>query len=163
MSFHTRIALGTIAAASVLVLSGCGTTTNVAATFDDHVVTEAEVSAAVTEINEAFSPQRPFTGQQALTSLIRAPYFLEYARTHGFPQTESAARAIIPIHDPSPSTVRILQAEAVISHLDQAATIELTEFFKDLEVEVNPKYGAYDGAAAGIGPANPDWLEPAGR
>lgn len=138
--------------------SGCGNA-DVAATFDGHTVTEGEVDAAVKEINEAFQPQQPYTADNALSALIRAPYLIDYAIKQGKPQTESAARAAISIHDPSESTVRIVQSTAVIDGLTDTDRIALTKTFNDLKVDVNPKYGAYDPAQAAVGPSTPSWLE----
>lgn len=118
-----------------------------------------EVDAAVKEINEAFQPQQPYTADNALSALIRAPYLIDYAIKQGKPQTESAARAAISIHDPSESTVRIVQSTAVIDGLTDTDRIALTKTFNDLKVDVNPKYGAYDPAQAAVGPSTPSWLE----
>lgn len=134
--------MASVALLGALTLSACGDT-NVAAKFDGHVVTEQEVASVVSDINEAFQPAKPYTPQQALGALVRAPYLIDYAAEHGFPQTASMARTQIPLMDPSDATVRVLQSTAAIDHLTQADQIALTKVFGDLEVDVNPKYGAY--------------------
>ena len=153
-----RVAIASAALSGTLLVYGCGNA-DVAATFDGHTVTEGEVDAAVKEINEAFQPQQPYTADNALSALIRAPYLIDYAIKQGKPQTESAARAAISIHDPSESTVRIVQSTAVIDGLTDTDRIALTKTFNDLKVDVNPKYGAYDPAQAAVGPSTPSWLE----
>lgn len=153
-----RAALAAVAVSGALALAGCGDT-NVAAKFDGHVVTESEVAQVVADVNEAYQPQAPFTAQQALASLIRAPYLIDYAEQHGFPQTASMARTQIPLQDPSDATVRVLQSTAAIDHLSQADQLALTKVFNDLEVEVNPKYGSYDATQATIAGVTPAWLE----
>jgi hypothetical protein len=67
-----RVAIASAALSGTLLVSGCGNA-DVAATFDGHTVTEGEVDAAVKEINEAFQPQQPYTADNALSALIRAP------------------------------------------------------------------------------------------
>ena len=91
-----------IASAALSGTSWCPAAANadVAATFDGHTVTEGRSMQRSKEINEAFQPQQPYTADNALSALIRAPHLIDYAIKQGKPQTESAARAAISIHDP---------------------------------------------------------------
>lgn len=158
MSLRARATTAALLAGGALVLTGCGST-NVAARFDGHLVTEQDVRRAVEDVNKAYKPQQPYTAQQALSALIRAPYLIDYASEHGLPQTESMARADIPLNDPAPSTVRILQSTAAIEHLTEQDKIALSKTFQGLKVTVNPKYGAYDADQALVATATPDWLK----
>lgn len=155
---HPRAALAATALVGSILLSGCGGDTNVAAKFDGHVVTEQEVESAVNDVHEAY-PQTPFDGRQALTMLIQAPYLIEHAAEAGYPTTASAARASIPMHDPSPSMVRIIQSTSVIGKLTDAEKVTLSQQLSKLDVTVNPKYGTYDATQAAIGPSTPDWIK----
>lgn len=139
------------------MLSGCGQT-NVAASFDGHVVTEDEVASAVKDVREAY-PQTQLDSRQALTMLIQAPYLIDHAAKSGYPTTASMAKARIPMPDPSDSTVRIIQSTSVIDKLSEADKIALSKQLTDLKVAVNPKYGSYDPTQAAVGPNTPDWIK----
>lgn len=156
LRLRPRAAVGAVALVGAL-LSGCGGNTNVAARFDGHVVTEDDVASAVKDVQKAY-PQTPLDARQALTMLIQAPYLIEHAAKTGHPTTESMAKATIPMHDPSPSLVRIIQSTSVIDSLTEADKVELSKQLTDLDVTVNPKYGTYDPTQAAVGPNAPDWL-----
>lgn len=142
-----------------MVLSGCGSA-DVAATFDGRTVTEQQVADAVRDINKAFQLQEPYTPQRALTSLIRAPYLIEYGQAHGNPQTESGARAQLNISNPSPATLEIIRAEGVIGGLTADDEKALTDQLAKLVVDVNPKYGEFNPNALAVTPSLPSWIEP---
>ncbi|HPB72378.1 MAG TPA: hypothetical protein PLX71_05320 [Phycicoccus sp.] len=158
MSLRVRAALASVAAAGALVLSGCGSA-DVAARVDGQVITESDVAAVVKDLNAAYpGQQQPVTSAAALHALIQAPTLIAYAEAHGFPQTASAARAQIPIPDPSDATVQALRWVAVSKQLSQQDNIALAATFSQLKVDVNPKYGTYDPATAGLTWVSPNWL-----
>jgi len=153
-----RAAVVSAALGSTLLVSGCGTS-DVAAVVDGHVITEAQVADVTREINEAFKPQAPFAPQQALNFLIHSRAVLDYAAENGFPQSESAARAEIPMSNPSPATIDVLRTNAAYGKVTQADEVPLSQKIQALKVEVNPKYGTYDSQTGALGPSTPDWLK----
>lgn len=154
-----------LALAGVLALSACAGTSSAetAAVVDGRVITEQQVRDATEQINGAFQPEQPITAGQALTLLIRAPYINEAAVKAGRAQSESAARAAFndygePVSD---STVEVLQAEASLQQIDDAARQSLTQQFAALDMTINPRYGRFDPAQAAVVLERPNWLVPA--
>lgn len=156
-----RLGLAVALASSALVLSGCGDA-GVAARVDGQVITEQDVSALVREVNEQLQPTQPVTPDQALTLLIQSKAVLPYADTHGLAQTESAARASYPVIDPSPATVEVFRMLLATGYFTEVDKIAVTKDLGELDVTVNPKYGAYDPARAVVGPSAPDWIKGTG-
>lgn len=147
-----------------LALAGCSVAgPNTAAVVNGTRITEQDVDIAVRQVNEAFRPQTPFTPDKALTALIWAPEILDFAAANGFPQSESAARAMISLPDPAPSTVLLVRSSNALGHLTQEHQVELSERLKGLHVKVNPKFGTFDNSQAMIVPDQPDWLTTSGR
>lgn len=154
-----RAAAAALALALPLVTAGCNTGINTAAIVNGQRITEQEVGVVVTQVNEAFHPQTPFTADKALTALIWAPEVLAFADENGFPQSESSARAMMPgITDPDPATIRVVQTSNAMGHLGPEHEVELSQRLQGLHVSVNPKFGAFDPSKAAILPSQPNWL-----
>ena len=145
-----------LALGSSILVAGCSPGT--AAVAGGRTITVDEVNSAVVEINEAMQPQTPVTAPQVLTYLVRAPEVLAYAAQQGRAVTPSIARTLIPLNDPSPSTVEIVQYAKAVESLTDQDSAELTKRLTALEVTVNPKFGTWSAERAGVAPDQPNWL-----
>ena len=151
----TAVALTLGAAMS---LSACGQT-GTAAVVDGQTISEDEANTAAVQINEALKPPQPFTADQAVAYLVLAPSAMQYAADHGFPQTESAARASVKLSDPAPATLRIIQTSNVFQAMSPQDNIAYSAKVAELKVQVNPKYGVFDPTNQSIlVPVQPNWL-----
>ena len=154
-----RVAAVSVALGTTLVVSGCGTS-DVAATVNGHVITEQQVADATREINEALKPEPALTPAATLTYLVRSAVILPYADSHGFPQSESAARHLVSgLSDPSPATLEVIRTNTAMGQLGAGDEAPLSKQLQELTVDVNPKYGRYDTQQAIVGASTPDWIK----
>lgn len=162
-----RASVTALALAGALAASACSgaTSAQTAAVVDGRVITEQQVSEASDQLNTAFTPEQPFTASQILTLLVRAPYITEAAAKAGRAQSESAARALPQLQrlsePPTDATIEILQAEQSLQQIDQATQQELARTFAELDLSINPRYGAFDPASSEVVVSQPDWIAPA--
>lgn len=138
-----------------LTMAGCSTNTNTAAIVNGTTITLDELTTATAQINQAVNPQQPVTATQALSVLIWAPEIIDKAAANGFPQSESKARSVLPIPDPDPATIRIVQYINAVDHVSDAERMEIA---KRLKVTVNPRFGTFDASKGLVTPVTPNWL-----
>jgi hypothetical protein len=154
-----RAAVGSLALVGTLVLSGCGDA-DVAATVDGRTITESQVADLVRDINATVGAQQPISPPAALGVLIQASVINDYASAHGLPQSDSAARAQIPLANPSQAMVDYQRAASAYGEFTSVDQLAYSAALKKLHVVTNPKYGAFDPAVQGVmSEGTPDWLE----
>ncbi len=154
-----RVALGSLALAGSLALSGCGSA-DVAATVDGRTITESQVADLVRDVNATVGAQQPITPPAALGVLIQAAVINDYADHHGMPQSVSAARARIQLPNPSTGMIDFQRAASAYNAFTPADQVAYSTALKKLHVVTNPKYGAFDPEVQGvIADGTPDWLE----
>ena len=151
-----RASATALALAGVLAISACAGTTSAetAAVVEGRVITEQQVRDATDQLNEAFTPEQPFTASQILTLLVRAPYVTAAAAEAGRAQSESVARAVPELQKlgepPAEATLEILQAEASLQQVDDAGRQALGKKFADIDMTINPRYGTFDPARSEV-------------
>ena len=144
-----------LALGASLTMAGCSTKTNTAAIVDGRTITLDEVTTATREINQAVDPSQPVTAAQALSVLIWAPAVIDKAAQNGFPQSDSQARSVLPMQDPDPATIRIVQYINAVDHVSAAERMEIAQHLK---VTVNPRFGTFDKSKGLVAPLRPNGL-----
>ncbi|PWD51982.1 hypothetical protein C8046_16360 [Serinibacter arcticus] len=156
MRRSARLAVVPLAAA--LLLTGCGRP-GTAATVDGQRVTEAQVATLVDELSQLSTGTVAPAG--ALNSMIAAPTVLRVAAEDGYAFShaqavqlldDSAAELQLGEWDYSEQIVTFVRQSIVIQQLQQdpAAEDTLDEMLAeiaDLDVEVNPRFGAWEAGA----------------
>ncbi|WP_239099890.1 hypothetical protein [Phycicoccus sp. CSK15P-2] len=172
MTLPVRRLVAALALGAALLTAGCGSLeTDRAATVDGRVITETEVNSVMEQIN-AMDPspvQNPLTPGAALTQLVRSAPALEFFAENGLVSSESLARTQARdggLDDPSDATIEILRyfhALNVASSGQQFTQEDQAEFFQRIssqEVDVSPRYGAFDPETLAVTATTPEWVEP---
>ncbi len=147
----------TAATVGALVLSACsggGMSSGVAAVVDGNQITIEQVQEATEQFNTL--PVSPTTPTDVLTLLVYGDLAEEAHR--------AAGNAPIPdaqlvndlkgggLQNPADSTVDLYRA---INHLQMAQQLPSTE---DLDIEINPRYGEWDGTNGQVVAQAPEWI-----
>jgi hypothetical protein len=173
VTLSVRRSLAALAVGAALVTAGCGSSgPNRAAVVDGTVISETTLQQAMEEMN-SMDPsllQQKLTPSATLTALVQAPVVLDYLADKGVVVSDSVATkqaADRGVHDPSEGTLSIIRLAGAITAAQQSGqfadsdAIALTEQLRALDVDVNPRYGAYDPNTASIALTTPEWVEPA--
>lgn len=145
----TALALG------ALVLSGCsGMSSDVAAVVDGKEITVEQVQQATEEFNSL--PVTPTTQTDALTLLIYGDLAQDaYTEAGGPPIPDAQLISQLQgggVADPSDSLVDLYRS---INHLQGAGGLPSTA---GLDIEVNPRFGGWDGEAGQVIAQTPAWI-----
>ncbi len=171
MTSTVRRSVAVLALGAALVTTGCGATTaDRAAVVDGTVIRETDLQAAMSEIN-GMDPallQEQLTPSGTLTALVQAPVVLDYLAGKGVVVSDSVASreaADRGVAEPSEGTLQVIKLASAISAAQQSGQLTeadgqaLSEQLRSQDVEVNPRYGAFDPDTASIQLGQPSWVE----
>jgi hypothetical protein len=166
-----RRSVAALALGAALVTAGCGTSTaDKAAVVDGTVIRETDLQAAMSEIN-GMDPallQEQLTPSGTLTALVQAPVVLDYLEGKGIVVSDSVASkeaAARGVQEPSETTLQIIKLASAISAAQQSGQFAeadaqaLSEQLRSQDVEVNPRYGAFNPDTASVQLGQPSWVE----
>lgn len=146
-----------VATAGALVLSACssgGLSSGVAAVVDGQQITVADVQEATEQFNTL--PVSPTTPTDVLTLLVYGDVAEEAHRAAGNPPIPDAQLLNDlrggGLQNPADSTIDLYRA---INHLQMAQALPATE---DVDIEINPRYGAWDSTNAQVIAQTPTWI-----
>lgn len=159
VTVRSRGAFVAVIAAAGLALSGCGTA-GTAATVDGQRITESEARLAAEQINASFQLDKPFTTKEAVNGLVIAPALIGFVESIGKNQSADAVRSqLTKVDDPSDATIRLVRANLAYSYIDATTQATVLQRIRDLKVSVNPRYGSFDPAKAGLVDVQPAWIK----
>lgn len=155
-----RLLVAAIASAALL-LSGCGTA-NTAAVVDGHRITQSGLQEATEQIAQ-YAPQ-PMPARDVLTRLIIVPTVLGVLGERDVTVSDAAARsALSDIDSPVPYLLDLTKLDLAIGQLTDQDFAEITSRLGDLDVDVNPRYGAFSPEQVAVVPDTAEWIaNPAG-
>jgi len=151
-----------------LALSGCGTqqpgaaaiVNDTAVRHQDIVISDAEAQSVPLELNKLAQGGQELKVNDALLSLILAPYVLDEAKRVGKTVSDSEARKVIAkVSNPSPSTIAFVQMQLSIQKLDQASKTRIVAELGKAKITVNPRYGTFDVTQIALTPIEPNWIK----
>jgi hypothetical protein len=111
--------------------------------------------------------QEPLTPSGALTALVQAPVILDHLADKGIVVSDTIATRETQdrgVARPSEDTLSIVRLATAITAAQQSGQITeadgaaITEQMQALDVEVNPRYGAFAPESASIQLTAPDWV-----
>lgn len=150
--------LATVALATALAVSGCGTA-DTAAIVNGQVISESEAQQAARQINEAFSPQTPLDTSAAVTSLVAAPIIIDVAERAGKAESDSSARSAMPkLSEPAQATLELVKANFALQKLTESERQQVIDELKKAEITINPRYGSFDRDSASFAESSRNWL-----
>ena len=161
---RTSARLAVVPLAAVLLLAGCGRP-GTAATVDGHRITDASLATLVDELSRLTTSAT--TAQSVLPDMIIAPTVDRVAAEYGAAVTDqqaiqvldnSAAQLQVEPWDYSPEMIAYGRQflETQVLKDDPEAAAEIGQGIKDLDVEVNPRFGTWD--AGILAPTQWPWL-----
>lgn len=170
MTSSVRRSVAALALGAALATAGCGATTaDRAAVVDGSVISETSLQEAMREVNsmEPALLQERLTPSGTLTALVQAPVVLEVLAGKGIAVSDSVALRAAQergVREPSEGTLSIIRLAQAIGTAQQSGQITdadaqtLTQRLGELDVEVNPRYGAFDPQSASIQVTQPSWV-----
>lgn len=151
-------ALLAAAAAATLLLSGCGgAERDFAVKVNGEAISQADLQEAAEQWN-SFA-QQPETPQTMISSLAKGP-----ALESLFPGSPLTDEALIgqfqelEIAEPSEVLLDFARSRIFENSASSLDPAELQAALDDVDVEVNPRFGAWDPTAAAVVPSTPDWI-----
>jgi hypothetical protein len=172
VTLSVRRSIAALAVGAALVGSGCAINrAETAAVVDGNVITERDLQVAISQVN-SMDPallQEPLTPSGALTALVQAPVILDHLDGKGIVVSDSIATREATergVARPSEDTLSIIRLATSITAAQQSGQITeadgvaITEQLQALDVEVNPRYGAFAPESASIQLSAPDWVKP---
>jgi hypothetical protein len=170
VTLSVRRSMAALAVGVALVTAGCGVAApDRAAVVDGTVITERDLQVAMSQVN-GMDPallQQPLTPSGTLTALVQAPVILDFLEGKGVVVSESVATREARdrgVSNPSEDTLSIIKLATSITAAQQSGQLTeadgqaLTEQLQALEVEVNPRYGAFSPETASIQLVAPEWV-----
>ena len=171
MTSTVRRSVAVLALAAALGTAACGASTaDRAAVVDGTVIRETDLQAAMSEIN-GMDPallQEQLTPTGTLTALVQAPVVLDYLAGKGVVVSDSVASreaADRGVAEPSEGTLQVIKFASAISAAQESGQLTdadgqaLSEQLRSQDVDVNPRYGAFDPDTASIQLGQPSWVE----
>jgi hypothetical protein len=170
VTLSVRRSIAALAVGAALVSAGCTISrAETAAVVDGNVITEGQLQVAIAQMN-SMDPallQEPLTPSGALTALVQAPVILDHLATKGIIVSDTIATREAQdrgVARPSGDTLSIVRLATSITAAQQSGQITeadgaaITERMQALDVEVNPRYGAFSPETASIQLTAPDWV-----
>jgi hypothetical protein len=173
----TRIRTLVVATGVAALLAACGTPqAGAAAVIGGHRISVSDLQSATEDAQayvdaqtQAQGGQRTAVSQRQVLYLLAAlPYIEQLATQSGVGVSQDDARAELRAWNvPNPSTagVQVVQANAALAQLQQmgqakAAQVNasITASLKQDHLQVNPRYGSFNGSVGRIIPGQPNWL-----
>lgn len=167
----SRRAVGIAAlAVSGFALSACGSDqlfhdSTIAASRGTTQVSTEQVQEAVTQIKKAFGPSAAeFDARSAITYLVFADDFQRIAGKAGGAISMGEARKEFTqrkLSDPSTAALNALRSNIALNAIGRSpqGQQEIGRIVKEASVQVNPRFGKWDGVKGVIDPAQP-WIVP---
>jgi len=173
----TRIRTLLVATGVAALLAACGTPhAGAAAVIGNRRISVSDLQSATQDAQayvdaqtNAQGGQRTAVSQRQVLYLLAAlPYIEQLATQAGVGVSEDDARSELRawnVPNPSHAGVQVVQANAALAQLQQqgqskAAEVnsEITDALKKDHLEVNPRYGTFNGSVGRIIPGQPNWL-----
>jgi hypothetical protein len=144
-----------LVAASGLLLSGCGdSSSDYAARINGETISQAELLEAAEQWNAVAN--QPVTPQAMIESVAKVPALEELIP--GTPLTdEQLVGQLQGLELAEPNQVLVDFARGLI-YEQNADPAQLQQALADVEVEVNPRYGAWDAATGTVVADTPEWI-----
>lgn len=149
------------AAVGLLLLSGCATGADTAATVEGQEIGEAELQEATRQFNQV--AQQPVTPSQVLQVLVQLPVLEEVGAEAGVDFTEEEYRSAMVeagLSEPHPLAVDFLRGLNIQNTLPQTGQEVPSDRLAELDVEINPRYGSWDPESATVTAEPPAWIVP---
>lgn len=162
--------MGAAGLTAALVLSGCSGNPRAAATVEGRTVTTATLDATVADL-EAFIPS--VDPRTVLVALMVAPHFIDAAAEHGVGVSDQDALDLIemnleasgttrdePVGDGTVEVIRFTMAANNLGTLPDSNDVlgALDQEIRELDIDVNPRYGTFDPAAGSIVADELPWI-----
>ncbi|WP_182113266.1 hypothetical protein [Actinotalea sp. JY-7876] len=158
-----------VGVAAALLLSGCAGDPSAAAVVDGRTITRAELEAAQADL-AALSGEVP--AGDLLTTMAVAPLYIDAAAAEGVGVSADQARGVVAQsaaggpgaeRELADSTVEVFRMILAINALTAApggeeALAEVDEAARELDIEVNPRYGEFDPESGEVVPLAQPWL-----
>lgn len=151
-----------VGVALAALLAGCSAHPGTAAIVDGRTISQADLDEAYDEANaQGIEVDKP----TMLVLLIAAPYFIEAASENdvGVSAGEALAAAETLTEDPGDGFIEFVRVELALENLqnlpdgDEVIT-EIDEYVRDLEMDINPRYGELNPETAEIARAPLPWI-----
>ena len=153
----------TLLLSAALALSACGGAqqSDAAAIVDGKVIKDQDVQTVLSQLN-AISPEgQKLTSDNAVLSLILAPYVLAEAKRVDKSVSDADARKVIAkVAKPAPVTVTFVQMQLALQGLEEASKAAIVQKIGKAKITVNPRYGTFDATQIAIIPSSPNWIKP---
>lgn len=169
----------TLAVGAALVaawaVAGCSVHPGTAAVVDGREISPDDVTDATDQLTPIYGGGAPIDPRTMLTVLIQAPFFTaaadeagvgvgaEEARASLDEMMEAADVAAPEWHDATVEVQRFVLALEALGSSDGGDVLatEALDAVRAADVDVNPRYGAWDEEAATVSPAVSGWVVPA--
>lgn len=165
-------AIVTGAALGALLLGGCAPSPGTAAVVDGETITTAEVDEALADLTPILATASP---SNVVSLLIISPSFLAAADAAGFGVSEEEGRAYIvaaglvteaQAAELSPGALEIVRFAvmqgSVATEADAAVLDEAAARLQESEIDLNPRFGAWDSEALTATALDTPWIVPGG-
>jgi len=153
----------TLLLSAALALSACGGAqqSGAAAIVDGKVIRDQDVQMVSSQLNAISQEGQKLSPDNAVLTLILAPYVLAEAKRLNKSVSEADARKVIAkVAKPAPSTVTFVQMQLALQGLDQASKAAIVQKLGKAKITVNPRYGTFDATQIAIIPTAPNWIKP---
>lgn len=145
-------------ATATLLLSGCGAAEgDFAVKVNGEAISQSDLQEAAEQWN-SFA-QQPETPQTMITSLAKGPALESF-----FPDNPLTDEALIgqfqelDVTDPSDVLLDFARSRIFEGSTGSIDPAELQAALAEVDVEVNPRFGTWDPAAAAVVQSTPDWI-----
>ena len=173
VTMTTRVkAIATGALIGALALAGCAPAPGTAAVVDGETITTAEVDEVLADLAPILATA---SASNVVSLLIISPSFLAAADAAGFGVTEDEGRLYIVANglvseaeaaELSSGALEIVRFAvmqgSIASEADAAVLDEAAIALQGAEVELNPRYGAWDAQALTVAAPDTPWIVPGG-
>ncbi len=155
------VLLGALLAGLLGACSGSGAPST-AAVVDGEIITVSEVQQATEQLRRVRSPEGTpvvATESKTLGMLIIAAVINEPIARERLWVPDARFNSLIgQIPEPTEATRQVLLADSASSRLSRDSIVRFKQELAAADVEVNPRYGTFDGAAITLQHAVPDWI-----
>ncbi len=144
------------AAATALLLSGCGTK-DTAAIVNGERISESAVLATTEQVNQIVA--EPMSSSSIVQQLIVLPTVVEVLKERGVTISDAAAAsALSGVAEPTPYLVDMARLQLGVQQLTEADYAEITTRLADTDVRVSPRFGTFNAEDFTIQAGTPDWI-----
>lgn len=175
VSRFRRWGAGAVLVTAAVALSGCGPVeAGSAAIVGDRRISARELEQATADINTFLGPDNPVSEQALLFDLIISPYVIKRAAAvkAGVLASEADARKelVAKVPHPSDAAIEVVRVELSLNRVQQlgqqAQNQETVQYvysgvqndLKNVDIDVNPRYGTFDKTKMTVTEAVRNWL-----